>query len=187
MAKAEYKSAIRSRKLICEAMIDLLTEKPLDKITVTDIVRRAELNRGTFYAHYTDISDVINHLIQQTFSRISEALSKEYHSIEDIPRVLLNQVQSILEEDIDFYKKVMTSSTASLMREQLVNAVLEYFLENESNFNFGSHEQYVFTIRFGAGGLSSLYTDWFAGNLPTSLSELTKRGTDMLNAIIAMG
>lgn len=75
MAKAEYRSAIRSRKLIKEALADLLQEKPLDKITVTDVVNRAQINRGTFYAHYADIPDVINHLIQNTFSDIREVLA----------------------------------------------------------------------------------------------------------------
>ena len=67
MAKAEYRSAVRSRKLIKAALADLLQEKPLDKITVTDVVNRAQINRGTFYAHYTDIPDVIHHLIQVLF------------------------------------------------------------------------------------------------------------------------
>ena len=48
----------------CDALADLLQEKPLDKITVTDVVRRAGINRGTFYAHYMDISDVIQHLYE---------------------------------------------------------------------------------------------------------------------------
>ena len=74
MAKAEYRSAIRSRKLINEALADLLTEKPLDKITVTDVVSRADINRGTFYAHYKDIPDVVDHLIQQTFAAIRDAM-----------------------------------------------------------------------------------------------------------------
>jgi len=52
MAKAEYRSAVRSRRLIHTALADLLLEKPLDKITVTDVVNRAEINRGTFYLHY---------------------------------------------------------------------------------------------------------------------------------------
>lgn len=50
MAKAEYKSAIRSRRMIQHALVELLQEKELDKITVTDIVTRADINRGTFYA-----------------------------------------------------------------------------------------------------------------------------------------
>lgn len=56
MAKAEYRSSLRSKKLIINALVDLLDEKPLDKITVTDIVKKADINRGTFYAHYENVS-----------------------------------------------------------------------------------------------------------------------------------
>ena len=56
--KAEYRSAIRSRRLIREAYTQLLKEKNLQKITVTDIVTRAEINRATFYAHYPDVRGV---------------------------------------------------------------------------------------------------------------------------------
>lgn len=50
--KAEYKSAIRSRKFIKGAFTELMKVKEIDKITVTDIVNKADINRGTFYAHY---------------------------------------------------------------------------------------------------------------------------------------
>ena len=49
--RAEYRSAIRSRRMIREAYTVLLKEKDLSKITVTDIVNRADINRATFYAH----------------------------------------------------------------------------------------------------------------------------------------
>ena len=45
--KAEYKSAARSRRLLREAYVQLMAEKPPERITVTDIVGRAGLNRGT--------------------------------------------------------------------------------------------------------------------------------------------
>ena len=184
MAKAEYRSAIRSRKLINRALPDLLLEKPLDKITVTDVVRRAEINRGTFYAHYTDIPDVINHLIQQTFSRIQDALSEKPMQLTEVPGALLHQIQSILEEDLDFYQTVMRSNASTLLREQLVNIVLDYLLQHEAEFSLGSHEQYILTVRFCAGGLISLYSDWFAGELPLTLDELTIRATKMVQSII---
>ena len=85
MAKAEYRSAVRSRKLINEALVDLLTEKPLDKITVTDVVKRADINRGTFYAHYRDIPDVVDHLIQQTFSAKRDAMIAQTEMPSNIP------------------------------------------------------------------------------------------------------
>ena len=48
--RAEYRSAIRSRRMIREAYTVLLKEKDLSKITVTDIVNQADINRATFYA-----------------------------------------------------------------------------------------------------------------------------------------
>lgn len=184
MAKAEYKSAIRSRKLINNALADLLQEKPLDKITVTDVVKRAEINRGTFYAHYTDISDVMNHLIEQTFLRIRDAISVNPTVLTDVPKVLLLQVQRILEEDMDFYQKVLSSNVSAVMQERLVDFVLEYLYEHEEEFSFGNHEQYVLLMRFCAGGLTNLYRDWFAGRLPITLDELTESASLMIEKII---
>ena len=184
MSKAEYRSAVRSRKLIKKALADLLQEKPLDKITVTDIVNRAEINRGTFYAHYADISDVIQHLIHHTFSNIQEALSSPAVSITEIPHTLLACIQSILEEDLDFYRKILHSSASTLMTEQLVQITIDYLLKQEQAFGVQNHDQYVLMIRFCAGGLSNLYYDWFSGTLNYSLDELTHHAESLLMGII---
>lgn len=185
MAKAEYRSAVRSRKLINGALADLLQEKPLDKITVTDVVNRAEINRGTFYAHYADIPDVINHLIQITFADIRQAISGQSVRLADVPGVLLQRIQAILESDLDFYRKIMTSGAAALMQEQLVDVVLNYLLQHEGEYGFGDHERFILTIHFCAGGLSNLYCEWFAGKLPFSLEELTAKAEQLLNRIIS--
>ena len=184
MAKAEYRSAIRSRKLINAALADLLQEKPLDKITVTDVVNRAEINRGTFYAHYTDVPDVINHLIQQTFTNIREAIVQQ-GTLDFVPRILLLRIQEILQADLEFYRKIMSSNAAALMQDQLIGIVLEYLIQHEGDFQVEDHEQYVLIIRFCAGGLSALYHDWFAGKLDISLEELTVQAEKLMAGIIS--
>ena len=185
MAKAEYRSAIRSRKLITRALADLLQEKPLDKITVTDVVRRAEINRGTFYAHYTDIPDVLHHIINQMFSHIQQTAFNENHLLPDVSHVLPAAIQEVLEDDMDFCRKVMTSSAALLMEEHLVGLTVDYLLRHGETFGFGTHEQYLLTIQFCAGGLTNLYRSWFAGSLPISLEELTGQAELLLNRIIS--
>lgn len=184
MAKAEYRSAIRSRKLIIDALADLLQEKPLDKITVTDVVSRADINRGTFYAHFRDIPDVVDHLIQQTFSAIRDAMMEQVDSFETIAHTLLFTIQQILEADIGFYKKILNSSASMIMQEQLVAVVEEFILDQKDAFFSGTQEEYQMAIRFCAGGLSNLYRDWFAGKLPCSLSELTQIGERLILSII---
>lgn len=185
MAKAEYRSAIRSKRMIIAALADLLQEKPLDKITVTDVVNRAQINRGTFYAHFSDIPDVINHLIMGIFSTIERAISEEPKQLSDIPHVLLKRIQSFLEEDMEFCQKVMNSGAADRMQEQLIQFVLDYMLQHEHVYGFGDHRLYELTIRFCAGGLGNLYRDWFAGRLDLTLDQLTREAENMLNRIIA--
>ena len=184
MAKAEYRSALRSRKLIIDALADILQEKPLDKITVTEVVARAGINRGTFYAHYTDIPDVIQHLIQDTFTKIRTAISQDPGQLHKLPEVLLSRIWEILSEDLDFYRKVMASSTASLMQQQLVEFMIQYLLDNEEIFSPGNHREYELTIRFCAGGLSNLYRDWFSGKLDMPLETLTAQAAQMLRGVL---
>lgn len=184
MAKAEYRSAVRSRKLINQALADLLTEKPLDKITVTDVVTRADINRGTFYAHYKDISDVIDHWIQEAFSTIRDAMTQQTVTSHNIGHTLLSTIQTLLEDDLDSYRKILNSNASSIMQERLAVIVADFMLAHKDLFYSGSEESYQIAIRFCAGGLSNLYRDWFSGKLSISLSELTQVGTEMIHRII---
>lgn len=186
MAKAEYRSAVRSRKLIQTALADLLHEKPLNKITVTDVVRRAEINRGTFYAHYSDIPDVIHHLIGEIFSSIREQVLEAPIGLSELSNAVLTHIQTILESDLDFFRKVIASGASAPMEQELVKLVLDYLIQNEEKFSTRDqeHDQYLLTIRFCAGGLTNLYREWLSGNIQLSLDELTQRAEILLNRFI---
>lgn len=81
--KAEYKSAIRSRKMIRHAFVELVLEKDLEKITVKNIVERAEVSRGTFYAHYSDILAVIEEIENELMGKMVEFLN-DFKAVEII-------------------------------------------------------------------------------------------------------
>jgi len=180
MSKAEYRSAVRSRLLIRDALADLLTTKPLDKITITDVVKHAGINRGTFYAHYSDIPDVIHHQIQDTFLSVRAALSAQPLTIAQIPHVLLLEIQRILENDFLYYEKVMTSSASIMIADLFIKVTIDYLLEREQDFGINDHQQFLLMFRFFSGGLSNLYRDWFSGVYDFPLSELTERAEMLL-------
>jgi AcrR family transcriptional regulator len=49
----------RTRAILHEALISLITEKGYETITVEDICERANVGRSTFYAHYTGKDDLM--------------------------------------------------------------------------------------------------------------------------------
>ena len=51
-----------TRQTIKDTFLELLKQKSFTKITVTEICKNAEINRGTFYLHYYDIHDVANYV-----------------------------------------------------------------------------------------------------------------------------
>ena len=51
---------IKTKKVIYEALIDLMKEKTFEEIKVSDICNKALINRSTFYAHYEDKYEKVN-------------------------------------------------------------------------------------------------------------------------------
>ena len=56
--KKNDRRTVKTRRAICDAFAELLTEKKLHKITVQEIADKADINRVTFYKHYLDVYDL---------------------------------------------------------------------------------------------------------------------------------
>ena len=55
----------RTRASIIEAFAQLLEERPINKITVKDIVNRCDINRNTFYYHFPDIPSLLLEMMEE--------------------------------------------------------------------------------------------------------------------------
>ena len=56
--------AVRTKQAIRQAFIELLNERPLDKISVKDIAERSTVIRNTFYYYYADIYALVEEIFQ---------------------------------------------------------------------------------------------------------------------------
>ena len=66
-----------TEKAIVESFIELLNEKPLDKITVKNVIDRCGVNRSTFYYYFEDIYDLLNKIFEHETGKIKES-TREY-------------------------------------------------------------------------------------------------------------
>ncbi|NMB01706.1 MAG: TetR/AcrR family transcriptional regulator [Firmicutes bacterium] len=173
--KAEYKSAIRSRRMIRQAFLELMREKELGKITVTDVVTRADLNRGTFYSHYQDIRAVIEQIENEIIDNMLELLGDfHYNKFFDDPLPLLLKVSRNIEKDLEFYRVLINSSGSQQFLIKLENVFIEY-MKNNSDIpeHIKRTPEFIIRAHFFAGGIINLYQVWFCGQIDNSLSELS--------------
>lgn len=54
-----------TKSIFHSALVDILKEKPIDRITVKELVEAAKLNRSTFYLHYSCPLDVLREMQNQ--------------------------------------------------------------------------------------------------------------------------
>ena len=57
-----------TKNVIKDAILELMEKKPFDKITITEVCKQAEINRGTYYLHYYELTEVLDELIEDAFS-----------------------------------------------------------------------------------------------------------------------
>lgn len=182
--KAEYKSAIRSRRLIRQAFVDLMKEKELEKITVTDIITRADINRGTFYAHYQDTRAVIEQIENEIIGKMMEFLGEYRHnSFFQNPLPLLLKISRWLETDLEFYRILINSKGSQQFLEKLKSSFVKY-LENNSDIpeNIKNSMEFLIHINFFAGGIINLYQVWFRGEMDSSLNDISLEISKLINS-----
>ncbi|MFL6555361.1 MAG: TetR/AcrR family transcriptional regulator, partial [Bacillus sp. (in: firmicutes)] len=63
---------IRTKRLIRDALTELMEEKGFEGLTVRDLTEKADINRGTFYLHYHDKYD----LLEQSEAEILNEIEK---------------------------------------------------------------------------------------------------------------
>lgn len=68
--------ARRTQAVIMQAFIGLLAQKPLDKITVKDVIEEADINRNTFYYYYENIQDLLDAFFEQELQKFSESTER---------------------------------------------------------------------------------------------------------------
>ncbi|MFI8976419.1 TetR/AcrR family transcriptional regulator [Nocardia asteroides] len=59
MAEHTDRRVRRTRDNLHRALIELMIERGYDRVTVSDVIERADVGRSTFYAHYRDKDDLL--------------------------------------------------------------------------------------------------------------------------------
>lgn len=164
MEEKKNRNALRSIRLLEGAYLELLSEKDAEKISVTDVTRRADLNRGTFYAHYDGIHDLESSLTEKLVQRLTVILEEVMDSsFLQNPRPILDRIGAFLIENSDllhrlvFCKKLLPviALLEERLREQMISKLTAEY-PDEMPFIF-------FITDYVVGGMLHAYTSWLSG------------------------
>lgn len=131
----------KTKKLLKEALADLLCEKKIQNITIRELTDKVNVSRNAFYTHYIDIYDLYEKVENGLFDDINRILSADH--TDDYKENLRNMIEYI-------------QSNASIMRA---------FLCSTENYHFriklaAYFEQIITTITLHEMNATNLKDDW---------------------------
>ena len=94
--------SIRSVESIKKAFVDLLQEEPFEKVKVSEIARRAGIDRQTFYLHYVDKYDLLDKMNKE-FLQVYKTILVE--RLEGGNAFALEKLEKIYQENLPYLKE----------------------------------------------------------------------------------
>ncbi len=176
--KAEYRSSLRSKRLIREALITLMRSKPFEKITITDIVRTADINRGTFYAHFRDTEEVLSSIKEIAITDLKEAFTGLSPDVVLAnPRMLFEALSAMLEKDSEYYRLLLSvEEFRKNVMEHRFDIIDKYLMKTTAFQHLATdtvkRAELVGTLDFLVAGILDVYADVLCDAVPVSLSDL---------------
>ena len=151
------------------ALVELMKEKDLDKITITEIVARAGVGRSSFYRHFSSKEDVLLHYIDIIFGSPNQY---DPESDAEVADYLLARFRKV-KENREFFESLDHNDMLRLLYQQLavnIQINMETFHIKRSKY------QPIFFTSAETGVL----IEWIKEGFPESEEELTQEFMDML-------
>ena len=154
----------KSQEAIKKAVIELMSEKNFDDITIQEIADKANVNRGTIYLHYMDKYDLLDKLIEEHLNELREIceLASETDTIDQNVSWF-----EYFERHYLFFSAMLASKGAPFFRSRFLEFVIED-IKKEWNItegkNCGLSEDII--LQFFGAAYVGLVEWWFKNEMP---------------------
>lgn len=162
----------RTQRFLKAALIELLQEKRIDKISVRELAERAEINRATFYLHYDSPYALLMALENQLFNTIMESYKENVMKNPDSFFVALYQC---IEENYELSKILMQPHTAGDFWEKLSDELQICYLDNFIDLSSAApydEKELAYYCAFVKDGYLSIVKLWILNGMQEPIEEM---------------
>ncbi|MBR1757455.1 MAG: TetR/AcrR family transcriptional regulator C-terminal domain-containing protein [Lachnospiraceae bacterium] len=170
MEKHESRRAKMTKRLLHEALMELMQEKPFKQITIKELCERADLNRTTFYLHYADqqsvLDDIEREVKEQTLAYIQN-VNPSAKAV-DLIEAFLHYIQ----KNEVLFRTLLCNNNGDDFQVELIQYILEGIRTNLPNYGDPTTERYVHT--FLMHGSVHIIIDWIEAGFDLPAREVAK-------------
>ena len=182
--KKEDRRVRRTKKLLTQALTQLLQEKQINEITVKELTDLADMNRGTFYLYYKDMFDMLEKIEDGLFEALDEIVSLHEH--DDVARQtapILLDLFHFIEDNQEMCRVLLSPHGDMNFLHKLNQVVREKCLQMWPNEEEKKDATFEYHYSFVVYGCVGVFRAWLNGNC----QEPAEKMAEMADAMIRRG
>lgn len=176
MKKGYERCNMRTKNLLKNTLIDLMSEKDFNNITIKEICEIADLNRGTFYLHYQDINDLLASIEDEIFIEFEKGFNR--FDVSDLEK----NFSSLLRFIFEFFYNNKTACQVLIIQKtdiaflrKLKEVVRKSFIKYMNNtYKSVDPQTYDYYLSFLVSGCIGIIKNWISNDMQESPEQICK-------------
>lgn len=159
-----------TKKMLKTSLIELMHKKSINQITIKELCESADLNRSTFYLHYTDqfalLRDIENEIINTTFEYLQD-VGTNLDTLSYIETFL-----TYVKQNTDIFETLLCHQETAHFQQLFIDKILEQLKVNLTFDCPEKNTKYIYS--FLLHGCIQIIIDWITNEFDLSVSEISK-------------
>lgn len=161
---------VRYTKMVLkESFISLLEKKDISQITIKEICEDADINRATFYSHYTDQYDLLRKIEQELLDNVNAQLAELDRKNKKVDEILLaEKIFDYIKENAKLCKLLLSERGDLSFQKKIMVLVYDKIIDELTDNSQLTKEDAEYVYSFTITGCVGIVQKWLDEDMKKS-------------------
>lgn len=175
---------VKTKIALHNALLDLLKDKALEDISISEICRKATINRGTFYLHYNQVEDLFEEYFKEITQDLASSYQEPYRHVSVFKKSELEPSSIRIFHHIEKYKsfyRIIFSKKVPLMYYYLLFEEINNLLIQEKEKPLKEGVNHQLYCSYQANAIIGMIIHWYQSDFSYSAGYLNNQLVQFVN------
>jgi AcrR family transcriptional regulator len=170
-----------TRMVLKESLMALLKEKPISSLTIKEICELADLNRSTFYAHFSSQYDLLNAIEEEFIEDMVSTLNQYNFSKEEEALKMTEKILEYIARNSDVCQMLLGENSDIHFQKKGMKITQEYIFKNWITDSQFDRETFEYINIFVVSGSIYVIKNWVENGMDKTPKEMAEIINNFIN------
>jgi len=170
-----------TRRVLKESLVTLLAQKSISDITVKEVCEIADINRSTFYTHYSDHYDLLSKIEEEITEDMNQYLHSYSYELEEESIQITQKILEYIIENKFMFQTLLNKEASPSFEKRMMDLTQGFLMNNWLRTNDMKREETEYLSSFVISGAIYVIKNWIENDMDQSPKEMAVMINNFIN------